>query len=146
MASWSYFAGIDWASRTHALCVIDATGRVVLRLDVAHTQEGIERIVRQLKSFKGLVIAIERPSGVLVDVLSDAGLCVVPIHPNILKASRARYRGAFFHPTGELGRQKVLGSVESEQSQLRFDDGVDGLGRQPRPFAQRQTHVFAHGE
>lgn len=94
MASWSYFAGIDWASRTHALCVIDATGRVVLRLDVAHTQEGIEHIVRQLKSFKGLVIAIERPSGVLVDVLIDAGLCVVPIHPNILKASRARYRGA----------------------------------------------------
>src|SRR5512145_2352824 len=77
MASWSYFAGIDWASRTHALCVIDATGRVVLRLDVAHTQEGIERIVRQLKSFKSLVIAIERPSGVLVDVLIDAGLCVV---------------------------------------------------------------------
>jgi transposase len=93
MSSWSYFAGIDWASRAHALCVIDNAGRVLLRLDVAHTQEGIERIVRQLRSFKGLVIAIERPSGVLVDALIDAGLCVVPIHPNVLKASRARYRG-----------------------------------------------------
>jgi transposase len=93
MTSCSYFAGIDWASRAHAVCVIDAAGRVVLRLDIAHSQEGIERLIRQLKSFKGLGIAIERPSGVLVDALIEAGLTVVPIHPNVLKASRPRYRG-----------------------------------------------------
>lgn len=94
MTSWSCFAGIDWASRAHAVCVIDATGRIVLRLDIAHSQEGIERLIRQLRSFKGIAVAIERPSGVLVDALLEAGLCVVPIHPNVLKASRARYRGA----------------------------------------------------
>lgn len=94
MTSCSYFAGIDWASRAHALCVIDAAGKVVLRLDIAHSAEGIERLIRQLKSFKGLLIAIERPSGVLVDALIEAGLTVVPIHPNVLKASRPRYRGA----------------------------------------------------
>src|SRR5688500_4958286 len=94
MTSCSYFAGIDWASRAHAVCVIDAAGRVVLRLDIAHSQEGIDRLVRQLKSFAGMSIAIERPSGVLVDALIEAGLTVVPIHPNILKASRPRYRGA----------------------------------------------------
>lgn len=93
MTSYSYFAGIDWASEAHAVCVLDAAGCVVLRLDIAHSREGVDRLIRQLKSFKGLAIAIERPSGVLVDALIDAGLCVVPIHPNVLKASRARYQG-----------------------------------------------------
>lgn len=93
MSSYSYFAGIDWASEAHAVCVLDTAGCVVLRLDIAHSREGVDRLIRQLKSFKGLAIAIERPSGVLVDALIDAGLCVVPIHPNVLKASRARYRG-----------------------------------------------------
>lgn len=94
MTSHSHFAGIDWASRSHTVCVIDASGRAVLRLDVPHNKEGIERLIRQLKSFAGVVIAIERPSGLLVDALVEAELPVVPIHPNVLKASRARYRGA----------------------------------------------------
>src|SRR5712691_1369049 len=94
MTSFSYFAGIDWASQSHSVCVLDAAGRVELRLDIAHSQEGIERLIRQLRSFAGIVIAIERPSGLLVDALVEAGLRVVPIHPNVLKASRPRYRGA----------------------------------------------------
>jgi transposase len=94
MTSFSHFAGIDWASQSHSVCVLDAAGRVELRLDLPHNREGIERLIRQLKSFKGIAVAIERPSGLLVDALVDAGLRVVPIHPNVLKASRARYRGA----------------------------------------------------
>jgi transposase len=66
----------------------------LLRLDLPHNEEGIERLIRQLKSFAGIAVAIERPSGVLVDALVEAGMKVVPIHPNVLKASRARYRGA----------------------------------------------------
>lgn len=94
MTSYSYFAGIDWASRSHAVCVLDAQGRVLLQFDLAHSKEGIERLIGQLKNFAGVAIAIERPSGLLVDALVEAGLCVVPIHPNALKASRPRYRGA----------------------------------------------------
>lgn len=92
MSSSSYFAGIDWASRAHAVCVVDAAGQIVLRLDIPHSQEGIERLIGQLRSFKDLGVAIERPSGVLVDALMEAGLRVVPIHPNVLKASRPRYQ------------------------------------------------------
>jgi transposase len=94
MTSYSHFAGIDWASQSHALCVLDAAGGVELRLDIAHSREGIERLIRQLSSFAGAAVAIERPSGVLVDALIEAGLKVVPIHPNVLKASRPRYRSA----------------------------------------------------
>jgi transposase len=94
MTSGSYFAGIDWASQSHTVCVLDAAGHVELRLELPHNKEGIERLIRQLKRFPGIVVAIERPSGLLVDALVEAGLRVVPIHPNVLKASRARYRSA----------------------------------------------------
>jgi transposase len=94
MTSRFYFAGIDWASQSHTVCVLNAAGCVELRLDLPHNKEGIERLIRHLKSFKGIAVAIERPSGLLVDALVDAGVRVVPIHPNVLKASRARYRGA----------------------------------------------------
>jgi len=96
MTSHPYVAGIDWASQSHAVCVLDAAagGGVEHRFDVPHDKEGIERLVRQLKGFAGIAVAIERPSGLLVDALVEAGLTVVPIHPNVLKASRARYRGA----------------------------------------------------
>ena len=37
-------------------------------------------------------LAIERPEGLLVDRLLEAGLSVVPVHPNALAAARARYQ------------------------------------------------------
>ena len=37
-------------------------------------------------------VAIERPSGLVVDTLVEAGFVVVPIHPNAVKATRPRYR------------------------------------------------------
>jgi transposase len=41
-----------------------------------------------------LPIAIERPSGLIVDALLAAGHPVIPIHPNVVKACRPRYRAA----------------------------------------------------
>ncbi len=39
-------------------------------------------------------MAIERPDGLLVDRLLDAGFTVLPVHPNKLKATRPRYEAA----------------------------------------------------
>jgi len=41
-----------------------------------------------------LPVAIERPSGLVVEALLATGHPVVPIHPNAVKASRPRYRAA----------------------------------------------------
>ena len=41
-----------------------------------------------------LPVALERPSGLVVDTLLEAGFLVVPIHPNVVKASRPRYSAA----------------------------------------------------
>jgi transposase len=86
------FAGLDWASRTHALCVVDERGAVVERLEITHDAPGLADLLHRLRRLGSPPVAIERPSGLLVDTLVEAGLTVVPIHPNAVKASRPRYR------------------------------------------------------
>lgn len=92
-----FFIGIDWASQAHAVCVIDETARIHWQGAVSHTAQGLSEFRRRLHGLRRrgpLRIALERPSGLLVDTLLDAGLEVVPIHPNALKASRPRYSAA----------------------------------------------------
>jgi transposase len=92
-----YTVGIDWAHAEHAVCVLDGHGKAKAAFSIAHTREGLAELVRRLARIAPpaeLAIAIERPSGLLVDVLIEAGHRVVPIHPNALKASRPRYRAA----------------------------------------------------
>jgi transposase len=88
----NYFAGLDWASKAHALCVVDERGGVVDRFEIGHDALGLGELQRRLRRLDSPPIAIERPSGLLVDTLVEAGLTVVPIHPNAVKASRPRYR------------------------------------------------------
>jgi transposase len=45
-----------------------------------------------LKAAHVTAVAVERPSGLVVDALLEAGIQVVPIHPNVVKATRPRYR------------------------------------------------------
>lgn len=88
----TFFAGLDWASQLHAVCVIDAQGGVRERLEVAHNAAGLAELLRRLKHWHCPPVAIERPSGLVVDTLVEAGMTVVPIHPNAVKATRPRYR------------------------------------------------------
>ncbi len=92
-----FFVGIDWASQAHAVCVLDDAGRLHWQGAVPHTAEGLTELLGRLRRFRArgaLQVALERPSGLLVDTLVEAELAVVPIHPNALKASRPRYSAA----------------------------------------------------
>ncbi|CAN7223357.1 MULTISPECIES: IS110 family transposase [unclassified Variovorax] len=87
------FVGLDWAVHTHAVCVIDITGGALERFEIAHDRAGLGELMQRLARFGARVrIAIERPSGLIVDALVEAGHHVFPIHPNAVKASRPRYR------------------------------------------------------
>jgi transposase len=86
------FAGLDWASQIHAACVIDAHGSVVVQFEIKHDAAGLAELCRRLRSAGATAAAIERPSGLIVDALLEAGFTVVPIHPNVVKATRPRYR------------------------------------------------------
>ena len=92
-----FFVGIDWATDVHAICVIDESGRARDRFRTPHTAAGITELIERLQRLapaQELPIAIERPSGALVDTLVQNGHPVVPIHPNAVKAARPRYSAA----------------------------------------------------
>lgn len=86
-----FFAGLDWAAEVHAVCVMDATGKIVDRFTIAHTADGIAMLIRRLAKLSGpgdVQVGIERPNGRLVDLLLEAGHPVVPVSPNAIKAWR----------------------------------------------------------
>jgi transposase len=85
------FAGIDWASRKHALCVVDARGKVVTSGFYAHSEAGIQRLIAVMHERQTRRVAIERPDGLLVDRFVEAGLTVLPINSGALKAVRPRF-------------------------------------------------------
>jgi hypothetical protein len=90
------FVGWDWASTTHDITVIDATGAVVDRWAPPHTEHGLTQTITRLARHghpADLPVAIERPSGLVVDRLLAAGHPVVPIHAAAFHAARPR-RGA----------------------------------------------------
>jgi transposase len=85
------FAGIDWASEEHAACVVDGGGGRVRERMVTHDEDGIAGLCRELVALGVARVAIERPDGILVDRLLEAGLTVIAVHPNQAKAARDRY-------------------------------------------------------
>jgi len=85
------FAGVDWASEEHAMCVVDEHGRIVEGRRYRHSESGIRALCSRLVRVGAKLVAIERPDGLLIERLLDAGLAVVAVHPNQVKASRPRY-------------------------------------------------------
>jgi transposase len=91
------FAGVDWGEREHVVTVVDERGGRLARFAVQHTAMGLAELVARLRAFgppAHLPIGIERPSGVLVDTLLEAGHPVIAVHSNAVKATRPRYRAA----------------------------------------------------
>ncbi len=86
-----FFTGIDWAAATHAVCVMDAAGKITAEFAIAHSADGITQLIRRLAGYgdpAGIPIAIERPNGRLVDLLLEAGHPVAPVSPNAIKTWR----------------------------------------------------------
>jgi hypothetical protein len=89
--SESRFAGVDWASQEHAVCVVDEQGRIIEGKRYSHNEPGIRALCARLLRLGVVLVAIERPDGLLIERLLDAGLVVVAVHPNQVKAMRPRF-------------------------------------------------------
>jgi transposase len=85
-------AGLDLASEEHRLLVVDQDGHRLEERRVTHSEDGLEALVRRLRELRVARVAIEQPNGLVVDRLLDAGIPVVPVHPNQLASARDRYR------------------------------------------------------
>jgi predicted nuclease with RNAse H fold len=75
------FAGVDWASEEHAVCVVDERGRIVQGRRYRDNEPGIRALCARLVRLRVALVALERPDGLLIERLLDAGLAVVAVHP-----------------------------------------------------------------
>lgn len=124
-------AGIDLASEEHRLVVVEAEGRRLEQRRFAQSEDGVSGLVRCLLELGVARVALERPNGLVVDRLLEAGISVVPVHPNQLAAARERYRtgggksdGFDAYVLAELARTdmhrlRVLGPDGDETKALR---------------------------
>jgi transposase len=87
-------AGLDWAADKHDVLVADEHGRLLARRVVEHSEQGICELIDLLAGQQVERVAIERPDGLLVGRLLAAGIEVLAIHPNQVKAARDRFRPA----------------------------------------------------
>jgi transposase len=88
----STYAGVDWASEKHDVLIADETGKEILAATFAHDEAGLRSLCRALVRHEVTLVAIERPDGLLVERLLDAGLRILPLHPNQVAATRDRFR------------------------------------------------------
>ena len=149
--------GLDWGGATHAVCVLEReSGAVVDRFEARHDAAGLKELARRLArrgAPADLPIALERPSGLIVDVLIAAGHPVVPIHPNAVKASRPRYRSGVqvetSTPVADLDDddlERICASFDAHiQANVDFDI-VNYARKINKLFTQHKPHDDRHPE
>ena len=86
------YAGVDWASEKHDVLIEDEGGEELFAGSFAHDEAGLRALCGTLARMKVQLVAIERPDGLLVERLLDAGLRVLALHPNQVAAARPRFR------------------------------------------------------
>src|SRR4051794_28131307 len=92
--TFRWFAGIDWGSAKHQVCLLDGTGKVVGERAFAHGGAGLAALCEWIVSMAGdpgsIAVAIEVPHGPVVDALLDRGFAVYAINPKQLERLRDR--------------------------------------------------------
>lgn len=88
--------GIDWGSKSHAVCVLDSGGKRLLEREVPHHGDGIQAFVTKLRELAGgdmssVSAAMESPHGVMVEALLEAGATVYSLNPKQLDRFRDRH-------------------------------------------------------
>lgn len=81
-----WFAGVDWGSRKHQVCVVDAAGKVVGEREFEHGGAGLSQMADWLLSFATggepeVGVAVETPRGPVVESLMERGFVVHSINP-----------------------------------------------------------------
>lgn len=87
-------SGIDWASDWHDVHIADEHGELLAAEQFSHDELGVSALIALLLDRRVECAAIERPDGLLVGRLLAAGIVVLAIHPNRVKAARDRFRAA----------------------------------------------------
>jgi predicted NBD/HSP70 family sugar kinase len=85
-SGYRLIVGIDWATETHQVCVLNSQGRLLEQRRVEHRAEAIAAMIDRLIGLAGgdpasIAVAIEVPRGAVVEALVERGLHVFAINP-----------------------------------------------------------------
>jgi transposase len=91
-----WFVGIDWASESHQVCLVDARGECLGERAVPHGGAEIAELCDWLIARTGakpeaIAVAIEMPHGPVVEALLERGFVVYAINPKQLDRFRDRF-------------------------------------------------------
>jgi len=126
-----HYAGIDWATKTHAVCVVDQAGQIRARFQVPNTGKGFTGLIKRLGSLGVAGVAIERCDGPLVEAMLEADLRVVVVTPRQVKSLPNRYRasGAKSDPADAYVLADVLRTDGHRLAALTPDSEPTKIGR-----------------
>lgn len=90
------FAGVDWATEKHDVCVVDQTGRVLAERAFAADAAGLASLAAWLiekgdASPEQIAVGLEVPHGPVVETLIERGFAVHSINPKQLDRFRDRF-------------------------------------------------------
>lgn len=96
METFAQFAGIDWGSRLHEVCVLGPDGKKLKSFTAEHTTAGLEHLTHGLELLaregpERMAVAIEVPRGPIVELLLERGFSVFHINPKQLDRFRDRH-------------------------------------------------------
>ncbi len=99
MAGLECFAGIDWGSETHQVCIVDGEGTVLGERAFRHGGAGLAEMADWLVATAkaephAIGVAIEVPHGPVVETLMERGFAVHAINPKQLDRFRDRFSPA----------------------------------------------------
>jgi transposase len=91
-----WFVGIDWASETHQVCLVDVGGKIFGERAFPHGGAGLADLCAWLLAVTGaaptvIAGAIEVPHGPIVETLLERGFAVYAVNPKQLDRFRDRF-------------------------------------------------------
>ncbi|MEA3270133.1 MAG: IS110 family transposase [Pseudomonadota bacterium] len=90
------FAGIDWATEAHQVCLVERAGVILGERSFAHSGAGLTALCDWLVATGGappemIAVAIEVPHGAVVDTLIERGFAAFSVNPKQLDRFRDRF-------------------------------------------------------
>jgi transposase len=94
--TYRWFVGIDWATESHEVCVLDRERSIVDRKTIEHSGSGIAQLVESLLKLCGhepgqIAVAIEMPRGAIVETLVERQFAVYSLNPKQMDRFRDRH-------------------------------------------------------
>jgi transposase len=145
------YVGVDWAEAEHAACLLDAAGAVVGRLTIPQRRAGLARLRAAIAAVEpepvAVLVAIERPDGLLVDGLLAAGYVIYALNPKAVDRYRERTRlsGGKTDPADAELLARILVTDRDRHQPLRPSSAVVEelrvLARQDEVASRDQTRL-----